>query len=109
MQRGSTVCSLSTESVLLLQNLSSDYKICPLTIEYVPYDVSEAGTMCDVRIVGALDMADEKGEDQKLLAVVHSDPRWNEIQDLKVCNGDRESPRTRDRARARARRREESR
>jgi len=42
--------------------------------------------MCDVRIVGALDMADEKGEDQKLLAVVHSDPRWNEIQDLKVCN-----------------------
>uniref|UniRef100_A0A7S4U9W6 inorganic diphosphatase n=1 Tax=Guillardia theta TaxID=55529 RepID=A0A7S4U9W6_GUITH len=40
------------------------------------------GVLCDVRVVGALDMADEKGEDQKLLAVVDSDPRWNEIQDL---------------------------
>jgi inorganic pyrophosphatase len=30
--------------------------------------------MADVRIVGALNMADEKGEDQKLLAVPHDRP-----------------------------------
>jgi len=40
------------------------------------------GSLSDVRVVGALNMSDEKGEDQKLLTVVVSDPRWDEVQDL---------------------------
>ena len=41
-----------------------------------------AGTFVDARVIGVLDMADEKGEDAKLLAVVDADPRFDEISDL---------------------------
>ena len=40
------------------------------------------GTFVDARVIGVLDMADEKGQDAKLLAVVHADPRFDEITDL---------------------------
>jgi inorganic pyrophosphatase len=40
------------------------------------------GTFVDARVIGVLDMADEKGEDAKLLAVVDADPRFDEISDL---------------------------
>lgn len=34
------------------------------------------------RVVGMLDMADEKGEDVKILCVPDGDPRWRHVQDL---------------------------
>eukprot|EP00667_Euglena_gracilis_P001590 EG_transcript_1590 len=40
------------------------------------------GTVADARVIGVLDMADEKGADAKLLAVVHQDPRFLEVNDL---------------------------
>lgn len=40
------------------------------------------GCMVDVRILGVLDMEDEKGGDAKVLAVVHNDPRYLEVTDL---------------------------
>jgi len=40
------------------------------------------GTVADARVVGVLDMEDEKGEDAKVLAVVHQDPRFLEVADL---------------------------
>jgi len=40
------------------------------------------GVAIEARIVGYLHMADEKGEDQKLLAVATGDPRMGYIHDL---------------------------
>jgi len=40
------------------------------------------GVVIESRVVGYLRMADEKGEDEKLLAVATGDPRMNHIRDL---------------------------
>lgn len=40
------------------------------------------GVVVDVRIIGMVDMQDEKGGDAKILSVVAEDPRWDHIQDL---------------------------
>mmetsp|Transcript_2366 Transcript_2366/g.5635 ORF Transcript_2366/g.5635 Transcript_2366/m.5635 type:complete len:622 (+) Transcript_2366:76-1941(+) len=40
------------------------------------------GCMVDVRILGILDMEDEKGGDCKVLAVVYNDPRYLEVTNL---------------------------
>lgn len=68
-----------------------DYGFVPRTLcgDGDPLDVMvlstyplAAGTMVDVRVIGVMDMEDEKGQDAKLLGVVHADPRWLEIIDL---------------------------
>jgi len=41
-----------------------------------------AGSIAEVRIIGVLIMEDEKGIDEKVLAVVNTDPRSGAIQDL---------------------------
>lgn len=35
-----------------------------------------------VRLIGGLSMADEHGPDDKLIAVVHPDPRWDDVQQI---------------------------
>ena len=40
------------------------------------------GTLVDVRVIGVIQMADEKGPDQKILAVVNSDPRSAELLNI---------------------------
>jgi len=40
------------------------------------------GVVVDVRIVGMVDMQDEKGGDAKIIGVVAEDPRWDHIKDL---------------------------
>ncbi|MBO0223004.1 inorganic diphosphatase, partial [Vibrio parahaemolyticus] len=40
------------------------------------------GVVVDVRIIGMVDMQDEKGGDAKILGVIAEDPRWDHIQDL---------------------------
>ena len=37
------------------------------------------GCLIEARVVGMLDMADDKGRDQKLLVVPLTDPQWNHI------------------------------
>jgi len=46
------------------------------------YDATFPGCLVPVRPVGVLDMRDEKGRDQKILAVPDGDPRFREIADL---------------------------
>ena len=41
------------------------------------------GSVQTARPIGVLDMADKKGDDQKILAVPIGDPRFDEMQDLK--------------------------
>jgi inorganic pyrophosphatase len=41
------------------------------------------GCVLEARPIGVLDMEDEKGRDEKILAVSARDPRYQEIQDLK--------------------------
>jgi len=40
------------------------------------------GCLIETRVVGMLDMADDKGRDQKLLVVPLTDPQWNHITAL---------------------------
>lgn len=40
------------------------------------------GIHVDVRIIGSLTMVDEHGPDDKLVAIVHADPRWGHISQL---------------------------
>lgn len=40
------------------------------------------GCLIRVEVVGAFEMWDEKGPDQKILCVPVSDPQWNWVQDL---------------------------
>lgn len=34
------------------------------------------------RVVGVFDMADDKGEDAKLITVAEADPRWRDVRDI---------------------------
>lgn len=40
------------------------------------------GCVLDARVLGALEMADDKGRDVKILAALDKDPRFNEMQSL---------------------------
>lgn len=40
------------------------------------------GCVIEARVVGALIMSDDKGQDEKLLGVPKNDPRWNHVRDL---------------------------
>jgi inorganic pyrophosphatase len=53
-----------------------------LDVLIVTYDPTFPGCLVPVRPVGVLDMRDEKGRDQKILAVPDGDPRFREIADL---------------------------
>ncbi|MBC7221305.1 inorganic diphosphatase [Candidatus Bipolaricaulota bacterium] len=48
----------------------------------VTYEPTFPGCLVPVRPVGVLDMRDEKGRDQKILAVPVVDPRFAEVADL---------------------------
>lgn len=41
------------------------------------------GCIIQSRVIGVLVMSDDKGQDEKLLAVPTEDPRWNQVHDLK--------------------------
>lgn len=53
-----------------------------LDVLIVTYEPSFPGCLVPVRPVGVLDMRDEKGRDQKILAVPTVDPRFREVDDL---------------------------
>lgn len=53
-----------------------------LDVLIVTYDATFPGCVVPVRPIGVLDMRDEKGRDQKILAVPDGDPRFREIADL---------------------------
>jgi inorganic pyrophosphatase len=40
------------------------------------------GVLVEVRVIGMLEMSDDKGQDEKILAVTKDDPRWNDVQTL---------------------------
>ncbi|MBW3658095.1 MAG: inorganic diphosphatase [Actinobacteria bacterium] len=40
------------------------------------------GCVIPARVVGMLDMTDDKGPDEKILCVPDSDPRWQHVQEL---------------------------
>lgn len=44
------------------------------------------GCWIDIRPIGLLDMVDEKGHDQKILAVPLGDPRYSEVYDINDLN-----------------------
>lgn len=54
----------------------------PLDVLVVISEPTFSGCVVRARPVGALDMADEKGHDYKILAVAHDDPRWDETHAL---------------------------
>ena len=53
-----------------------------LDVLIVTHDPTFPGCLVPVRPIGVLDMRDEKGRDQKILAVPDGDPRFREIADL---------------------------
>jgi inorganic pyrophosphatase len=54
----------------------------PLDAMVLLGEPSFPGCEIQARIVGMLDMADDKGPDQKLLVVPLTDPHWNYIHDI---------------------------
>lgn len=48
----------------------------------VVHEPTFPGCVVPIRVIGALDMRDEKGRDQKILAVPCGDPRFSEVNDL---------------------------
>jgi inorganic pyrophosphatase len=53
-----------------------------LDVLIVTHEPSFPGCIVPVRPVGVLDMHDEKGRDEKILAVPVGDPRFSEVTDL---------------------------
>ncbi len=53
-----------------------------LDVLIVTYEPTFPGCVVPVRPVGVLDMQDERGRDQKILAVPAVDPRFAEVHDL---------------------------
>lgn len=73
----------------------ADYGFVPetLALDGDPLDVLVLGTeptfpMCvmEVKPIGVFHMADEKGNDEKLICVPVSDPIWNSLNDLSDLN-----------------------
>lgn len=50
-------------------------------------DPTFTGCVLSARVIGALEMRDEKGIDEKILAVPERDPRFGETQDLPDLQG----------------------
>ncbi len=53
-----------------------------LDVLIVTYEPTFPGCIVPIRPVGVLDMQDERGPDQKILAVPAVDPRFAEVEDL---------------------------
>lgn len=69
-----------TEYGYLDQTLALDGD--PLDILVLTTFPTFPGCVIESRVVGVLVMSDDKGQDEKLLAVPVSDPRWNHVQSL---------------------------
>ncbi|MGQ9699610.1 MAG: inorganic diphosphatase [Candidatus Bipolaricaulaceae bacterium] len=54
----------------------------PLDVLIITYEPTFPGCVVPVRPVGVLDMQDEHGRDQKILAVPAVDPRFDEVREL---------------------------
>jgi inorganic pyrophosphatase len=54
----------------------------PLDIMVLSYEPLEVGCIVKTRVIGALIMEDEEGEDPKILSVLVNDPRFEGIKDL---------------------------
>jgi inorganic pyrophosphatase len=54
----------------------------PLDIMVLSYEPLEVGCIVKARVIGALIMEDEEGEDPKILSVLIDDPRFDGIKDL---------------------------
>jgi inorganic pyrophosphatase len=54
----------------------------PLDIMVLSYEPLEVGCVVKARVIGALIMEDEEGEDPKILSVLVNDPRFDGINDL---------------------------
>ena len=52
----------------------------PLDVLVIISQPTFPGCLMDVRVVGMCDMEDEKGQDEKILCVSKTDPRWNHIK-----------------------------
>jgi len=55
----------------------------PLDIMVLSYEPLEVGCVVKVRVIGALIVEDEKGEDPKILSVLVNDARFEGIKDIK--------------------------
>jgi len=55
----------------------------PLDVMVLSYEPLEIGCIVKVRVIGALIIEDEAGEDSKILSAPISDPRFNGINDIK--------------------------
>ncbi|MGP3610305.1 MULTISPECIES: inorganic diphosphatase [Anoxybacillaceae] len=58
----------------------------PLDVLVLTTNPTFPGCVIDTRIVGALIMSDDKGQDEKLIGVPLSDPRWENVHSLKDVN-----------------------
>lgn len=74
----------------------ADYGFIPetLALDGDPLDVLVLGTeptfpncVMEVKPIGVFHMADEKGNDEKIICVPVSDPIWNSLNDLNDVNG----------------------
>ncbi len=54
----------------------------PLDVLVIASTSIHPGVEVDVRVVGALMMADEHGPDAKIVGVAHADPRWSHVKGL---------------------------
>lgn len=54
----------------------------PLDIMVLSSEPAEVGCIIKARVIGALIMEDEEGEDPKILSVPVSDPRFDKIRDI---------------------------
>ncbi|MBX5327619.1 MAG: inorganic diphosphatase [Candidatus Bathyarchaeia archaeon] len=54
----------------------------PLDVMVLSYEPLEVGCIVKARVIGALIMEDEKGEDPKILSVPIGDPRFEGYQDI---------------------------
>lgn len=69
-----------TDYGYILETLARDGD--PLDALVTVYEPTFPGCIVRARPIGLLDMADEKGPDEKILAVPVGDPRFDEIRDL---------------------------
>jgi inorganic pyrophosphatase len=65
---------------ILLDTLAEDGD--PLDVLIFVYEPTFPGCLVDARPIGVLDMRDEKGRDQKILAVPVGDPRFDGVNEL---------------------------
>ena len=54
----------------------------PLDVVLLSTHAFHPGVLVEARVVGMLVMKDDKGEDEKILAVTHNDPRFTDTVEL---------------------------